>query len=537
MPIRLRCPECSATVQAPDELRGRTVRCPKCRETFQAAEENAPRGVQQAPSPNPKAKTEASPSPAAPSVKAPASHGGLIVGLVAGAAALLLFLAVAGVAAAWLLWPRSASPGPSSAVTPVAAIAPPAALVPAPAPAADNPAPLADQTPFHLADVRKSVVFIRRSTPGLPTATGSGFIVTKDGVIATNRHVVQSAAGPNPATTLYVGVPSAADPDVLDYFKAQIAFVSPVQDTLDFALLKIAARPGYQALRPLTLSTAKLDLGAPAAAIGFPFAKVDNPVLSFNKGNISASRVVIEDRPYYQTDAAVNPGNSGGPLVNTDGQVVGIVSRKMEDANNMGFALYLSETGLPAVLNQEQVARLQPEAGPLDAKQLPATGSLTPTHMASWDVTRGEAVEEKGVVIAENHGSSFWLTNKNPLPENFQLMVECYVVPVSPRRDVQSPRLRASRLWAAGLRAAVAHHAAAAAQHEHLAVAVRPLRDGRHGRRCLVDGRHDGASVGGTTASGGRRSCRGHGAEGRARRPVPADGDAARRRTYGRGQR
>ena len=210
---------------------------------------------------------------------------------------------------------------------------------------------------------------------------------------------------------------------------------APAQDTLDFAIVKIAARPGYQPFRPLTLATTKLELGAPAAAIGFPFAQVNNPVLSFNKGSISASRVPIEDRPYYQTDAAVNPGNSGGPLVNTAGEVVGIVSRKMEDANNMGFALYLSETGLPAVLNQEQIVRAKPEAGPLDPKQLPASSALKPTSMDSWDATRGEAAEEKGFVIAENRGGSYWLTNKTPLPENFQLKIECYVLPVLSRRE------------------------------------------------------------------------------------------------------
>ena len=163
---------------------------------------------------------------------------------------------------------------------------------------------LADGTPFHLAEVRKSVVFIRRSTPGLPTATGTGFFVTADGLIATNRHVIQAESGPNPATVLYVGVPSAADPDVLDYFRATVAFCPPVQNTLDFALLKIAARPGYQPFRPLPLAPAdaKLKLGDPAAAIGFPFASVDKPELSFNKGSISSTRkrdrgpLVLPDR-------------------------------------------------------------------------------------------------------------------------------------------------------------------------------------------------------------------------------------------------
>ncbi len=372
--------------------------------------------------------------------------GGLALGLILGGVGvvLLLVLGCGGLGAFFMfgLW----SAGPSASPSPVAVVSStPTAVMDKPAPPANNGQPaavpvaqqMADPTPFHLADVRKSVVFIRRSTPGKPTSTGTGFFVSKDGLIATNRHVVQSEAGPDPSTVLYVGVPSAADPDVLDYFKGQVAFVAPTQDTLDFAIVKIAARPGYQPFRPLTLATTKLELGAPAAAIGFPFAQVNNPVLSFNKGSISASRVAIEDRPYYQTDAAVNPGNSGGPLVNTDGQVVGIVSRKMEDANNMGFALYLSETGLPAVLNQEQVVRAKPEAGPLDPKQLPASSALKPTNLASWDVTRGEAAQEKDVVIAENRGGSYWLTNKTPLPENFQLKIECYVLSVLPRRKRQ----------------------------------------------------------------------------------------------------
>ena len=425
MSIRVRCPECSTPALVPDGLRGRTVRCPKCKATFRAGAETAASGIQ--PAPAPKAGPAAAPQPtaapkravgvparcASPVAPPPPSGRGLVIGIVVAACVFFLFVAVAGATAAWLLWPRS--PAAGGPVVTVASSQPQPPIAEAPAqPAA------ADGDLFHLADVRKSVVFVRRSTPGLPTAVGSGFLVTKDGLIATNRHVIQPEAGPNPTTVLFVGVPSAADPDVLDYFKAAVAYCSPPQNTLDFALLKIAARPGYQAFRPLPLASAKLDLDAPAAAIGFPFAAVDKPALSFNRGRISSSRVEFDGHPFYQTDAAVNPGNSGGPLVNADGQAVGIVSLKLEDANNMGYALYLSETGLPAILNQERLALLRPEAGPLDPKQLPAS-TLTPTHLTSWEVTRGEASEKKGVVVAENGGASFWLTNKAPLPENFQL--------------------------------------------------------------------------------------------------------------------
>ncbi len=453
MSIRVRCPSCNTEYALADQLAGKKVRCKKCQGVIavkETPEADAPPTNRPAASfrADPPRREVERPLPArqsdrlqrrrdeydAPPVK---KSGGVALWVILGGVGvvLLLVLACGGIGFLFVLGRSSAGPSQVAVVSTTAAgdeqhVPVDVGGIPA-APAAQ---PLADPAAFHLKDVRKSVVFIRRATPGKPTSTGTGFLVSPDGLIATNRHVVQSETGPDPTTVLYVGVPSAADPDVLDYFKAKVAFCAPTQDTLDFAILRIAARPGYQPFRPLTLSAIKPDLAAPVAAIGFPFAQVNNPVLSFNKGNISASRVVIENRPYYQTDAAVNPGNSGGPLINTDGKVVGIVSRKMQDANNMGFALYLSETGLPAILNQDQVVHSQPDAGPLDPKELPASSALKPTNLASWDITRGAAIEEKGAVIAENRGGSYWLTNKTPLPENFQLKIECYVEPVLPSR-------------------------------------------------------------------------------------------------------
>ncbi|HVS35597.1 MAG TPA: trypsin-like peptidase domain-containing protein, partial [Gemmataceae bacterium] len=454
MPARRRCPQCSAEMSVRDDLLGKVVRCPSCWNTFRAEVEATTRRV---------AATPIAPPPERE------SRGLLVAGLVA-AVAFLFLIVIAGGAAMWWFWPR-----PSSASTPVAAAPPPSTPPvennPAPAPQPQNnpppavqnnpppavqnnpppvvqnnpppapqAAPPADGAPFHLADVRKSVVFIRRSVGAMTVSGGTGFFVTADGLIATNRHVIQAESGPNPATVLYVGVPSADDPDKLDYFKAQVAYCPPQKDTLDFALLKIAARPGYQPFRPLALAPAgtKMQLGDKVAAIGFPFADPEHPELSFNQGNISSTRKEIEDHPYYQTDAAVNPGNSGGPLINADGQVVGVVSRKRDDANNMGFALYLSETGLPDILNQDKVARLTPEAGPLDPKQLPS-GTIKPTRLADWDVTHGKTIDPnelkgKEVVVAHNDGAAYWLTYKDPLPENFQLNVDCLVLPLLPDR-------------------------------------------------------------------------------------------------------
>ncbi|HVC92836.1 MAG TPA: serine protease, partial [Pirellulales bacterium] len=184
---------------------------------------------------------------------------------------------------------------------------------------------------FNVAEARKSVVFVRRITPGRETALGSGFLISPNGLIYTSRHVIRSSDPTAKGTLVLVGVPSAPDPDDHDWFVAEIVYVAG-DDELDFAVLKIAAREGYGELRPLPLSLTKLELGASVAVIGYPYVRENQAVLSFNKGSISATRIRFSGKSYYQTDAAVNHGNSGGPLLNDRGEAVGIVTLKELDA-------------------------------------------------------------------------------------------------------------------------------------------------------------------------------------------------------------
>jgi len=73
---------------------------------------------------------------------------------------------------------------------------------------------------FNVAEARKSVVFVRRITPGRETALGSGFLVSPDGLIYTSRHVIRSSDPTAKGTLVLVGVPSTADPDDHDWFVA-----------------------------------------------------------------------------------------------------------------------------------------------------------------------------------------------------------------------------------------------------------------------------------------------------------------------------
>ena len=135
---------------------------------------------------------------------------------------------------------------------------------------------------------------------------GSGFIVESNGLILTNAHVVEGA------TTIYVTLTDKRE------FKAKLL---GMDKRTDVAVLKIEA----QDLPKLPLGdSSKLRVGEWVLAIGSPFG-LENTVTA---GIVSAkSRDTGDYLPFIQTDVAVNPGNSGGPLLNTSGQVIGINSQ------------------------------------------------------------------------------------------------------------------------------------------------------------------------------------------------------------------
>ena len=140
------------------------------------------------------------------------------------------------------------------------------------------------------------------------TGVGSGFIVSPDGYVLTNAHVVANA------TEVTVKLTDKRE------FKARV--VGQDKRT-DVALLKVDAS-GLPAVR--IGDPAKLRVGEWVAAIGSPFG-LENTVTA---GIVSAkARSLPSDTyvPFIQTDAAINPGNSGGPLFNLNGEVVGINSQ------------------------------------------------------------------------------------------------------------------------------------------------------------------------------------------------------------------
>jgi S1-C subfamily serine protease len=251
---------------------------------------------------------------------------------------------------------------------------------------------LAQQATFKVSELRRGVVYIKSFIPNVGTGVGTGFLVDDKGLIYTNRHVIESGNRSHKKSVIVVGVASKDDPDKLDYFQAKVAYVVNEPPSRDFAILKIAARPDYGKFQPLKLAAAKLQLGEDVSVLGFPFIKEGEPTISFTKGTVSSTKVSFEGVAFYQTDAAVNPGNSGGPLLNKAGEVTGIVTLKISGADNIGYALHLDEIKPEIEKSKSRIARVEPELGPL--KEVPnleelaeadsAAGSGTEARTPDW---------------------------------------------------------------------------------------------------------------------------------------------------------
>lgn len=288
-------------------------------------------------------------------------------------------------------------------------------------------------TQFNLAKIRRSVVFIRCTIDDRTAGTGSGFLVTSDGVIYTNRHVIEAPMGSRKTPKIFVGVPSKKDPDVLDYFRASTVYIADGSTGMDFAVLKIAADKGYGTFPAMTISPAAGVLGGPTAVLGYPGNLGTTPVLSVTQGTISATSLKLANRNYYQTDAAVNPGNSGGPMVDASGRAIGLVTMRLRRADRMAYGLNLAEVAKTVESLKARIASAAPAVGPVDPKAMPqeSTVSLGPGSFGAdpsdWIVEEGKLVAMSKLLGIHDQGMAYWMTSERTLPEDFSLTILCRV--------------------------------------------------------------------------------------------------------------
>jgi putative serine protease PepD len=209
------------------------------------------------------------------------------------------------------------------------------------------------------------------------TATGSGFVVSADGYVVTNAHVIDGAS----RVTAKIGDG-----------KALTAKVVGVDQSTDLALLKVSAGT---ALEPLTLAdSSAVQVGDATFAIGNPYG-LDRTLTT---GVVSALHRSIQSPNGYaingvlQTDAALNPGNSGGPLLDAQGHVVGVNSQIATSSSSDGRSG--GNTGVGFAVPSDTVTRV--------IQGLRETGRATHAYLGvgTSDDTGGDGAGAKVASVA-----------------------------------------------------------------------------------------------------------------------------------------
>jgi S1-C subfamily serine protease len=199
----------------------------------------------------------------------------------------------------------------------------------APRPKTDRPA---DRTPAELfKEVSPSVVTILAFYSGTGEGGGTGFVIDRDGVIATNHHVIENAR------RVQVKLQSGVTFDEVELLADA--------EAVDLALLRVdlsSAKGGRVDVRPLPLANSDdVVVGEHAIVIGNPLGLES----TLTDGLISARRV-YENRPWIQFSAPISSGNSGGPLINMRGDVIGVTTASLSGApvtQNLNFAIPINE--------------------------------------------------------------------------------------------------------------------------------------------------------------------------------------------------
>ncbi|MDH3899953.1 MAG: trypsin-like peptidase domain-containing protein [Gammaproteobacteria bacterium] len=219
--------------------------------------------------------------------------------------------------------------------------------------AREEPAVLCEKTTIELFNILSpAVVFILgmsidpyEEQDRVKWAIGSGVLIDEKGHILTNSHVV-----------LELDEVSIA----LEQDKVVTAEVLGADPILDLAVIKIAGSPDNISVAKMGDSDA-LQIGEDVIAIGNPmgFEKTVSKGIITGLNRTLPSGPMSWLVPYIQTDAALSPGNSGGPLVNRCGEVIGINSATLEEGENIGFAvpINLAKHALPELIEHGRVRR------------------------------------------------------------------------------------------------------------------------------------------------------------------------------------
>jgi S1-C subfamily serine protease len=156
---------------------------------------------------------------------------------------------------------------------------------------------------------------------------GSGFFVGKN-IIATNNHVVDGA------NKIEVVVRTASD---IKTYSTKVLCVDKVND---LALLMIDDKEfQYLSTLPYNIYQRTIDVGSSIFTMGYPMAQIMGSEIKVTDGIISSKTGYNGQISIYQISAPIQPGNSGGPMFDKEGNLVGITSAGIQEADNVGYAI------------------------------------------------------------------------------------------------------------------------------------------------------------------------------------------------------
>jgi S1-C subfamily serine protease len=166
-------------------------------------------------------------------------------------------------------------------------------------------------------------------------ASGSGFFISNTGYIATNYHVIENAS------TIQIDYNQNGEKKTFD---ARVVLSDKIND---LAILEISDDnfKAFEAL-PYELNYSVQDVGSDVFTLGYPLADVLGEELKYTNGAISSKTGIDGDITVYQISVPIQPGNSGGPLFNAEGNIVGITSSRLNkelfESENVNYAIKLS---------------------------------------------------------------------------------------------------------------------------------------------------------------------------------------------------
>ena len=223
----------------------------------------------------------------------------------------------------------------------------------------------------------------------LAASSGTGFFISNAGHMVTNNHVI---AGCKPIKAIYDG-------------KDFVAEILAVDKVNDLAIIKSNIRP--KKIYPVATEDAQLLENVIIA--GYPLGKKVSASIKATSGTITALSGFEDNYAEFQTDAALNSGNSGGPIIDENGNVIGVAVSKLQVEGVEGFNFGVKSSVLRIFANANKIKFLNPNRRPMKKKDLGSLIVNGTVYLECW--MKGSQL--KALIMQDNSEKAFYSQYKN----------------------------------------------------------------------------------------------------------------------------